>query len=124
VVEIDHPINILIVLNCVGDLTSMGKLNVNKVIIVGTLERDPNIGQTKNDKKVANLLVVTDESYTNNEKVIIEKYEKHKIVAWGRQAENCQNFKKGDKVYIEGKNQTRRTESSVITEVVATLVQK
>ena len=102
----------------------MGKLNVNKVIIVGTLERDPNIGQTKNDKKVANLLVVTDESYTNNEKVIIEKYEKHKIVAWGRQAENCQNFKKGDKVYIEGKNQTRRTESSVITEVVATLVQK
>ena len=99
-------------------------LNINKVIIVGKLDKDPNIGETNNGKTVANLLVVTDESYTNKEKVKVEKYERHKIVAWGRQAELCKNFKKGDKVYIEGKNQTRRTDSSIVTEIVATLVQK
>jgi single-strand DNA-binding protein len=99
-------------------------LNINKVIVVGKLDKDPNIGETTNGKTVANLLIITDESYTNVEKKKVEKYERHKIVAWGRQAELCKALKKGDKVYIEGKNQTRRTDSSIVTEIVATTVQK
>jgi len=99
------------------------KRTVNKVIISGELERDPNIGTTMNKKTVANLIVVTDESYKNTEGTDVEKYEKHKVVAWGKQAEACKEFKKGDQIYIEGKNQTRRTDSSVITEIVATLIQ-
>lgn len=102
----------------------MAERDINKVIIVGDLDRDPNIGKTTNGKKVVNLIIVTDESYENAENVKVEKFERHKVVAWGRQAENCESLKKGDRVYIEGKNQTRRTDSSVITEIVATLVQK
>jgi single-strand DNA-binding protein len=99
-------------------------LNINKVIIVGKLNKDPNISETANGKKVANLLVITDESYINIEKVKVEKYERHNVVAWGRQAEFCKKLKKNDKLYIEGKNQTRRTDSSIVTEIVATLIKK
>ncbi len=53
-----------------------------------------------------------------------KKFERHKIVAWGKQAEICKTLKKDEKIYVEGKNQTRRTDSSVITEIVATLVTK
>ena len=102
----------------------MSNLNINKIMIMGILDKDPNISTTHNGKNVSNLLIVTDESYTNTEGTKVEKYEKHKIVAWGRQAERCKELKKGDKVYIEGKNQTRRTDSSIVTEIVATLVQK
>jgi single-strand DNA-binding protein len=99
-------------------------MDINKTILVGKLDRNPNIGVTNNGKTVANLLVVTDDSYTNNEGTKIEKYEKHKIVAWGRQAEICKTLKKDDEVTIEGKNQTRKTETNNITEIVATVVLK
>jgi single-strand DNA-binding protein len=99
-------------------------MDVNKIILVGTLEKDPNIGTTTNGKTVANLILVTNESYKNVEGKEVEKFERHKIVAWGKQAEICKTLKKDEKIYVEGKNQTRRTDSSVITEIVATLVTK
>jgi single-strand DNA-binding protein len=98
-------------------------INVNKVILVGILEKDANVGTTAGGKPVGNLSVITDESYTNNDGVKIEKTEKHKIVAWGKQAEYCRNLKKGRNVYIEGKNQTRKTDDGFVNEVVATSIQ-
>ena len=101
----------------------MDDLTINKVIIIGVIEKDPNIGETANNKIIANLTVVTDESYKNSDNTKIEKYEKHRIVAWGKQAEYCKTLKKGQKVYIEGKNQTRKTTDGIINEVVATKIQ-
>ena len=98
--------------------------NVNKVIIIGKLQRDANIGTTTNEKIVANLDIITDESYTpNNDSKKIEKYERHKIVAWGKQAEFCKTLKKDQTVYIEGKNQTRKTEEGFVSEIVAKEIQ-
>jgi len=75
---------------------------------VGKIDKDPNIGKTANGKIVANLLVVTDESYNNIEQVKVEKYEKHKVVAWGRQAEIARQFLvKGSETMIEGRLKTR-----------------
>jgi len=100
----------------------VSELNINKTIVAGRLEREPNIGQTNNGKKVANLVVVTDESYLNADGAKVEKFEKHKVVAWGKQAALCEELKKDDYVCVEGKNQTRRTESGVLTEIVATSI--
>jgi single-strand DNA-binding protein len=101
----------------------MGNKNVNKVIVVGVLQKDPNIGKTNNDKIVANLEILTDESYTTTDGKKIEKYERHKIVAWGNQAKYCEGLKKGQEVYIEGKNQTRKTEEGFVSEIVAKEIQ-
>jgi len=102
-------------------------MNINKVIIVGKLLKDPNISTTTNNKSVANIVVVTDESYFNDNK-LVSKFEQHKIVAWGKQADFCKQLKKNDTVYIEGKNQTRkRIEDDVISyvsEIVAKDIQK
>lgn len=102
-------------------------MNVNKVILVGKLLKDPNISTTTNNKSVANIIVVTDESYFNDSK-LVSKFEQHKIVAWGKQAEFCKQLKKDDSVYIEGKNQTRkRVENEVISyvsEIVAKDIQR
>lgn len=106
-----------------ADEKEKSEINVNKVILIGTLERDVNIGTTANNKTVANLVIVTDESYVNNDGVRVEKSERHKVVAWGKQATYCSNLKKGQKVYIEGKNQTRKTEEGPINEVVAISIQ-
>jgi len=97
--------------------------NKNLVIVIGKLQKDANIGKTVNEKIVANLEVITDESYTTNDNKTIEKYERHKIVAWGKQAEFCKELKKDQLVYIEGKNQTRKTEEGFVSEVVAKEIQ-
>ena len=101
----------------------MGEINVNKVFVVGILQKEPNIGTTNNNKIVANLEVLTDESYIGTDGQTIEKYERHKIVAWGKQAQYCKDLKKGQKVYIEGKNQTRKTEEGFVSEIVAKEIQ-
>lgn len=100
----------------------MSEKDINKVIIVGTLEKDANISTTNNGKIIANLSVITDESYHNGE-TKVERYERHKVTAWGKQAEFCGSLKKGDRVYIEGKNQTRKNENNFITEVIVTRIE-
>lgn len=96
---------------------------VNKVIIIGKLQKDANIGTTSNEKLIANLEVITDESYTAKDGKKVDKYEKHKIVAWGKQADFCRELKKDQQVFIEGKNQTRKTDEGPVNEVVAQDIQ-
>lgn len=101
--------------------------SVNKVIIFGKIVKSPNIGVTKTNKTVANLIVSTNDSYISNG-VKVDKFENHKIVAWGKLAEYCKTLKKGDEVYIEGRNQTRKTtdendNTSYSNEIVAKEIQ-
>jgi single-strand DNA-binding protein len=102
---------------------------VNKVILVGNLGRDPEIRYTPGGQAVANFTLATSESFNNREGKREERTEWHRIVVWGKTAENCaQYLSKGRTVYIEGRLQTREWEDKEgqkrrTTEVVAQTVQ-
>ena len=83
--------------------------SVNRAIIIGRLGRDPELKFTTSGQAVANFSVATDETYTGKDGQKVEKTEWHRIVAWGKTAEFCENYlSKGRLVYIEGKIETRK----------------
>ncbi len=100
--------------------------SVNKALIIGNLGQDPEIKYTQSGSPVANLSVATSERWkdknTGEQK---EQTEWHRVVVFGRLAEIAEQYlKKGSKVFIEGKIQTRDWEDSegnkkYTTEVVA-----
>ena len=100
-------------------------MSVNKVILIGRLGSDPELRYTQGGQAVANFNIATNERWTDKEGKANERTEWHKIVVWGRQAENCEKYlKKGRQVYIEGRLQTRDWEDRdgnkrYTTEVVA-----
>lgn len=103
---------------------------INKVILIGNLGNDPDIRFTQNQKQVANLSVATSESWTDkNTGKKVEKTEWHKVVFFDRLAEIVgQYLKKGSKIYIEGKLQTRKWQNQqgvdqYTTEIVANEMQ-
>ena len=83
---------------------------VNKVILVGNLGNDPDVRFTPNGSAVANLSIATSESWKDqNTDQWQEKTEWHRVVIFGKTAEVAQQYlRKGSKVYIEGKLQTRK----------------
>lgn len=83
---------------------------VNKVIIVGTLGKDPEVRHTTNGNAIANLSVATSEQWTDKQSgQKQEKTEWHRVVIYGKLAEIAgQYLKKGSQVYLEGKLQTRK----------------
>ena len=83
-------------------------MNLNKAMIIGYLTRDPEIRTTPNGKTVASFSVATNFVWTDQSGQKREKAEFHNIVAWARLAEICgQYLKKGSKIYLEGRLQTR-----------------
>jgi single-strand DNA-binding protein len=83
-------------------------MNLNKVMIIGNLVRDPEIRNTTTGKNVASFSVATSLTWKDQSGAKQEKAEFHNIVAWGKLAEIVgQYLKKGSKVYIEGRLQTR-----------------
>ncbi|HYW36127.1 MAG TPA: single-stranded DNA-binding protein [Balneolaceae bacterium] len=85
--------------------------SLNKAMIIGRLGRDPDVRYTQSNTAVANLSVATSERYKDKSGEWKEKTEWHRVVAWGRTAEICQEYlKKGSQVYIEGPIQTNQWE--------------
>ncbi|MDD4332583.1 MAG: single-stranded DNA-binding protein [Patescibacteria group bacterium] len=83
-------------------------MNLNKAMIIGNLTRDPEVRNTPNGQTVASFAVATNFIWTDQSGQKQEKVEFHNIVAWRRLAEICgQYLKKGSKVFIEGRLQTR-----------------
>lgn len=85
--------------------------SINKVILVGSLGKDPEIRTTQDGREIANLSVATSEQWkdkTTGERK--EKTEWHKVVIFSDGLVNVvKNYlKKGAKVYIEGQLQTRK----------------
>ena len=82
---------------------------VNKVILIGNLGNDPDVKVTPNTT-FANLSIATDESYKDKTTgQMVPKTEWHRVVFSGKVAEICQLYlKKGSKVFIEGRLQTRK----------------
>lgn len=83
---------------------------VNKVIIVGNLGNDPEVRYSNNGAAIANISVATSDSWkdkTTGERQ--ERTEWHRVTLFNRLGEVAGEYlKKGSKVYIEGKLQTRK----------------
>jgi single-strand DNA-binding protein len=101
----------------------MGR-SVNKVQIIGTLGRDPEMKYLPSGSAVVTVSVATDESYNDkNSGQKVEKTEWHRLTAFGKLAEIIgQYLKKGSKAYFEGKLRTNEYEKDGIkrysTEIV------
>lgn len=83
---------------------------VNKVILVGTLGRDPESKSFPNGGSVCNFSIATSESWKDKATgKPMEQTEWHKIVMSNKLAEIAQQYlNKGSKVYIEGSLRTRK----------------
>jgi len=97
---------------------------VNKAIIVGRLGKEPETRYTSGGSSVCNFSVATDESYKDKSGERQKKTTWHRIVAFGKLAEICQQYlHKGSLVFIEGRIQTREWEKDgqkrTTTEIVA-----
>ena len=83
-------------------------MDLNKVMIIGNLTRDPEIRTTPSGQPVASFTVVTNLVWTDQTGQRQEKAEFHNVVAWRRLADICRQYlHKGSKVYVEGRLQTR-----------------
>lgn len=83
-------------------------MNVNKVILVGRLTRDPDMRTTPGGQSVATLSMATNNFWTDKSGNKQEKTEFHTVVLWGRLAEIAgQYLTKGQECFVEGRMQTR-----------------
>jgi single-strand DNA-binding protein len=98
---------------------------INKVMLIGRLGKDPEERTTAGGTRVSNFSLATDTYHGNNGEKTTEW---HRIVAFGKAAELCNQYlKKGQLVCIEGSLQTRSWEKSpgekhYFTEVIASRV--
>jgi single-strand DNA-binding protein len=87
----------------------MASRGVNKVILVGNLGNDPEVRYMPNGEAVANLSIATSESWKDKQGQLQEKTEWHKLTAYRKLAEIIGEYvKKGSRIYVEGKLQTRK----------------
>ena len=86
----------------------MASRGVNKVILIGNLGKDPEVRYMPNGKAVANITVATSETWKDQQGQQQERTEWHRCTMYDRLAEITGEYlKKGAKVYLEGKLQTR-----------------
>ena len=102
---------------------------VNKAILIGNLGADPELRYTQSGTPVASFSVATTRRWKGQDGQQQEETEWHRIVAWQRLAEICNEYlHKGSKVYVEGRLQTRKWQDQsgndrYTTEIVAQDVQ-
>lgn len=101
----------------------MGSLN--KILLIGNVGRDPEVRLSKNGDSMATFSLATSYGYKSGEGERDQQTEWHRIVMWRKLAEQAEKFvKKGRKLYVEGRVQTRTYdtpagEKKSITEVIA-----
>lgn len=88
----------------------MASRGVNKVILIGNLGQDPEVRYMPNGGAVCNITVATSETWKDkNTGENQEKTEWHRVVMFRRLAEIAGEYlKKGSKVFLEGRLQTRK----------------
>lgn len=84
-------------------------MDLNKVMIIGRLTRDPELRTIPSGQSVCQMGVATGYVYTNQQTgQKVESTEFHNVVLWRKLGEiAAQYLKKGARVYIEGRLQTR-----------------
>ena len=103
---------------------------INKAILIGNLGKDPDVKYTASGSAVANITIATSESWkdkqTGEKKELTEW---HRVVMFGRLGEIAGEYlKKGSKVYVEGRLQTRKWQDKTgqdryTTEIIASEMQ-
>lgn len=101
---------------------------MNTVQILGNLARDPEVRYTQSGRAVATFTVAATNTYidsTTNETK--EQTAFINCVAWGKLGEAVGNYRKGNRLFVEGRIQTRSYEDSngqkkYVTEVIAGFV--
>lgn len=100
--------------------------SLNKVMLIGNLGKDPEVKYTPQGTPMARLALATNERFKDKEGQWQDRTEWHNVVLWQRLAEIAGEYlKKGSKVYIEGRLQTRSwddkqtNQKRYMTEVVA-----
>lgn len=87
--------------------------SLNKVMLIGRLGQDPEVRYTQSNTAVATLSLATSERYKDGNGEQQERTEWHRVVAWGRLAEICQQYlHKGSLIFVEGPLQTRQWEDN------------
>jgi len=82
--------------------------SVNKVILLGNVGKDPEIRSTGGGTMVANFTLATSDRQKDASGNWQDRTEWHNLVAFTRLAEIVRDYvKKGSKLYVEGKIQTR-----------------
>ena len=86
--------------------------SLNRAQIIGNLTRDPEMRYTPNGQAVASFAIATNRRWKDKDGNNQEQTEFHDVVAWGKLAEiMTQILHKGNKVYVEGRLQTRQWEA-------------
>ena len=97
----------------------------NKVQLIGHVGQEPEIKTFDGGKKVANITIATNDSYTNDKGEKVEQTEWHRVSAWGKLADIIEKYvEKGKEIAIEGKLTHRSYDDKdgvkrYVTEVVA-----
>ena len=87
-------------------------MDLNKAQIIGNITQDIELKQTPNGQNVTSFWVATNRNWVDASWNRQEQTEFHNIVLWGKLAEiAAQYLKKGQKVYIEWRLQTRSWEA-------------
>lgn len=103
-------------------------MSLNKCMIIGNLGRDPEMRYTPSGQAVTQFTVAVNRNYKDQQGERQEETEWFRIVAWGQQAEFAAEYlRKGNKVFIEGRLQTRQWEGQdgqkrYTTELVANTI--
>jgi single-strand DNA-binding protein len=103
-------------------------MSLNKCMIIGNLGRDPEMRYTPSGQAVTQFTVATNRNYKDQQGEWQKETEWFRVVVWGQQAERAaENLRKGNKVYVEGRIQTRQWEDQTgqkryTTELVANQV--
>ena len=83
-------------------------MDLNRATILGRLTRDPELKTIPSGKSVATFSVATSRVWTDQSGQKQSQAEYHNIVIWGKMAEVAgQYLRKGSRIYIEGRIQTR-----------------
>lgn len=108
----------------------MASRGINKVILIGNLGNDPETRYTASGSAVTNISLATSESWKDKQTgQPVEKTEWHRVVFFNRLAEVAGEYlRKGSKVYVEGRLQTRKWQDQAgqdrySTEIVANEMQ-
>ncbi|NUM89398.1 MAG: single-stranded DNA-binding protein [Bdellovibrionales bacterium] len=85
--------------------------NMNRVILMGNLGRDPELRHTAKGNPVVNLSLATTRWRKTEAGESIPETEWHRAIVWGKRAESCaEHLSKGSRVFLEGTIQTRSWE--------------
>ncbi len=103
-------------------------MSLNKAMIIGNLGRDPEMRYTPSGQPVTQFTVAVNRNYKDGQGEWQEETEWFRVVAWGPLAERTAEYlRKGRKVYVEGRLQTRQWEDQsgqkrYTTELIANTV--